>query len=781
MNRKNIERKDNTMDHDRYIKSLENNKKFLEEGTDQLPIIQSDIESLVKALQEDILKYNPLKLLSQLEIMAICSKSGITSECQQLNEEEYACQRAVEYVQSVYVSCERDPEMEVEDTDQAILTRIVSNIEKMYLLTSQYIMLYGIKYKEEHEEDRALIDEIVEAQLMYGVRGKRYQVFEKEYYTKLLYIHDTVFQECFQMSSNDIVNGIEKLQYALTQGKLDGMNKIAEILNENEDDDEETTDFYEVLRSHKEELQEYATQFMENQLNNVCLITGWKESFVKQLSFCIGEDTSFFSAEEYPGWPIIDLPVQKRPFIEINGQYYCFDYFSFIDNFYRAIQKMISRVKNEYQWSKNQQIASEKAVADIFGNLLPGCTIYSNNFYPVGTSLKQMCENDILVQYNDILCIIEVKAGSFVYTAPITDFKQHIESYKKLIQEPNNQCKRTLDYINSGEQVQLYNEDKTEKVTIDTSIIRDIYTFSVTIDNINTLAAKAEKSSFLQSSINGICIAIDDLMIYQDYFESPLIFLHYIKQRREATKNRRIDLCDELDHLGMYIEDNCYALENDVEQYSRVYYVGYRERLDTYYGELYHKDLSPNKPQQKLISLYNEIIKFLESSNIHNKIQIANYLLDLSSDAREQFSDSVNRLYDNQKATGRRNIVATVGHETNGTSYTCFIQQPHIKDTSWDDQVEYTLSIMNWFGETKRILICISFSEKKRITNIDFEELTEELITEQNKEKIYEIGKQRALEKIRKYQMIHGNKIPRNDLCPCGSGKKYKMCCKNRL
>jgi len=769
------------MDQERYLQCIENKSSMIQDNTDQLPRIKSEIDSLIIGIKEQVLKYNPLQLLGQLELLAISTKSGITSECQQLDDESYAYQRAVEYVHSIYVSCKREDNEDFEDQDQIILNRIVCNIEQLYKLTSMYILLYGIQYRQEHKDDEALIDDIIELQMMYGVRGKRYQIFEKEYYSKLLFIHDQVFQECFNMSANDIVNGIEKLQYALSQGKLDGLNKIVEILREDEEKNEESTDLYELLKSHREELQEDARQILEHKLNDVCCITGWNTSFVEQLAFCIGEDTSFFSAVEYPGWPIIDMPIQKRPFIKIDESYYCFDYFSFVDNFYRAIQKMISRVKKTYQWSSKQQLASEEAVADIFQKLLPGCAIYQNNYYPVGRSLKQMCENDIIIQYYDILFVIEVKAGSFVYTAPITDFKQHIESYKKLIQEPDSQCKRTLDYIKDKEIAQFYNEDKTEKMPIDTRAIRDIYTFSITVDNINALAAKAEKISFLKCLANTICIAVDDLMIYKDYFDSPLIFLHYLKQRREATNNPQINLNDELDHLGMYIEHNCYALtiENESQPH-KVYYMGYREKLDTYYGQLYHHELSPQKPQQKLLPFYNEIIRHLDASNIYNKIQISNFLLDFASDTREWFATSINDLYDKQSTTRKRSIITVVG-ESNKASYTCFVQQPGIEDVTRDEQVDYVLSTMAWFGETKRYLICIRFDQKKKIKDISLDELTDTLITDENKEKLLRMGEMRAREKLRKHRMIHGNKIPRNDLCPCGSGKKYKKCCENRL
>ena len=47
-----------------------------------------------------------------------------------------------------------------------------------------------------------------------------------------------------------------------------------------------------------------------------------------------------------------------------------------------------------------------------------------------------------------------------------------------------------------------------------------------------------------------IAICLDDLDLYADYLNSPLTFLHYLKQRQAATKLNQLYLYDELDHLG---------------------------------------------------------------------------------------------------------------------------------------------------------------------------------------------------------------------------------------
>ena len=55
-------------------------------------------------------------------------------------------------------------------------------------------------------------------------------------------------------------------------------------------------------------------------------------------------------------------------------------------------------------------------VENIFQSLLPHCLTYRSNYYPINNSMKQAAENDLIVLYDDVLIIVEVKAGSFVYT-----------------------------------------------------------------------------------------------------------------------------------------------------------------------------------------------------------------------------------------------------------------------------------------------------------------------------------------------------------------------------
>ena len=570
----------------RNVMSEQEHFQYMNKLSEKEPILKKKINDLVEKIIKNVLKCEPLKLLNYSQLNDIKSFLGKTSEFQSLGFEKIAIAHTTEYIQSIFVSSEKGEPAILEDPSE-LFFEISKEIEDLFCLIPQFYFAKLASYVKSNAIDNALLQELFEAQMAYWVRGERYQFIEFDYFRSLLSSHNNEFLKLFKISIKDILEGIKKMQYALSQGRVDPVNKLIKLFDSIQNVDEEKLE--DCFNTVIQEGQTYLSAFIGNELNDVCSITGWSKEFVDKLSFEIGEYKSFFNNKEYSGWPILDLPVQKRPFVKIDNTCYCFDYYSFVDNFYRVIQKTITRLDPTYNWSEVQQSASESMVAELLQRILPGCKIYKNNYYPYNkASLKQLCENDLIVEYYDVLLIVEIKAGSFVFTAPLLDFEQHIKSYKKLIEEPQNQCQRTFDYLKLSQFAKLYNKDKTEKVCIDMSKVKDVFMMSVTVDNINTFAARAEKISFIQSKCNSISIAVDDLMIYERYFESPLKFLHFLKQRRDATLLKSLVPTDELDHLGMYINNNCYALYYSNLKTDRVDPVGFRQELDTYFSQLYH-------------------------------------------------------------------------------------------------------------------------------------------------------------------------------------------------
>lgn len=737
--------------------------------------IMNEINKKVTLIRDKVVRCDPIQLLSFSSDMGQMTFLNLFSEFKVFSQ-DIPIARATEYIQSILVSSPKGELLNVKEDNSTFFFEILKDIEDLYTLVQDFYICWGSKLEDLIPNiDKDMMKFLMEAQMQYIVRGQRYQVFEVEYYQNLLNIHDNVFIELFNLRTLDIVEGIKKLQYSLSQGKLDMMNQLYKLFDEYENyqcDSEEK-----FFLEHKSEGKEFCNKIFGTELRDVAKITEWPEKFIKELSWEINSVSEVFEHQQFPGWPIIDLPVFKRPFIKVDNVAYCFDYYSFIDNFYRVLQKTITRMNTSYIWADYQKQASEKMVEGIFESLLPNCITYSSNHYPLSDSMKQFAENDLIVLYDDTIIIVEVKAGSFVYTPPISDYKAHIESYKALIEKADWQCQRTKDYLAKYDNPPLFDADHRLKAKIDMSKISSIYMMSVTVDNINTFAAKAEKISFLQLKSNAISIAVDDLMVYREYFKSPLLFLHFIQQRSIATQNPKLALNDELDHLGMYIKHNCYTFQTNFNpKKSTSNFIGYRKEIDDYFCKLYHPQLNPEKPQQNIPKLILEIIDYLESNLIERRSNIANYLLNFSSEAKESFCNQVYYVLKRQQQVRKEIPIYTAG-TGDSLRYICYINQEGIVEPTYLTKREYTLACLQWNSDTERHLIDLYFDSNSKFIKIQLECFTMQDIKTEENQHIKKLGEEIASKRIYQYQQLHKGKTGRNQLCPCGSGKKYKRCC----
>jgi len=456
---------------------------------------------------------------------------------------------------------------------------------------------------------------------------------------------------------------------------------------------------------------------------------------------------------------------------------YGFDYYTLFDNFYRAIQKAIFTLKPEYKitWKERQCLASENIVKSLFLKLLPGATAYNGNFYPVGNSLKQMNENDLLIIYKNCLFVIEVKAGSFPATPPINDFNAHIKAYTTLVQKADSQCSRTIKYIKNHQPAPFYDIDKQDKFEIESiTEFDEIYSFSVTVDNFNAFAAKAEKLNFITLSSKTIVISYDDLLAYENYFNSPIYFLHYLKQRKLAIDIPQIAMNDELDHLGMYIAHNMYSITaSEFPAEYKINWNGFRKDLDNYFCNLYLPELEAIKPEQNIPKEIMEIIGVLEAGISNDKIEVAHFLLNMSSEGKDDFCKAIHRAVRRQSEIGRMIVMSAFGE----IKYCLFIEIPGIKVLSGEERQEYVLSAILSDVSMPIMWIDLKYDKDGNLLDAKGKECRYSDIPADDIYRLKELSIKYAKSRIESYQRQEHTKVGRNDPCPCGSGKKYKKCC----
>lgn len=737
-----------------------------------------EISNKVDEVRAHITKCDPLILLTRARDNALLCQINKFSESEN-TPEDVMKMRSIEYIQSVIVSSEiKGFDSEIREEQERHIAGTLNAVEKL-LQEIQVFLWYWSFYAQDRDKiDDKLLEFIVEAQLYSFVRGERYQVFELEYLKHLLPPHDKILVELFGVSAQNIIEGLEKLEYSLTQARVDAHRDILKLHQDFIKQIDCGVDFQKAISESRQAGQIAAERAFGVSLNDVASLTQWTQTFIDALSYQINECKTFFYESEFSGWPIMEPAIHKKPFIKINNVAYCFDYYSLFDNIYRILRReIIDRCQNYREsWKDLQTKASEDMVKNLFLKLLPGAEIYTNNFYPMNNSLKQLAENDMLILYANVLIVVEIKAGSFPQTPPIIDYEAHIKAYKDLIEKADHQCDRTMQYINDNQAVKFYTQDKQEKFTINKDNYQETYAFSITVENINAFAARAEKMSFLNLKSKSISISYDDLLIYSNYFDSSLFFLHFLKQRKIAITIEQISLSDELDHLGMYIHHNLYSMTAlDIIAAGRAFWVGYRADLDKYLGSLYPiNNNHGTKPSQKVPQLIREIIQIMEKLQIPNMVYLSSYLLDLDGTTRTLFAKTIKDAYDKQRLTGIIMPVLGFGN----IRYCVFINIQGEQIVEYPYKYDYFYATVMRNKKHPLTWIDLFFDETGKVIDVSGKECSYSDIDPSDYERLEKLSVTYAKSKIETYKKYsHKHKIGRNSSCPCGSGKKYKHCC----
>ena len=96
-----------------------------------------------------------------------------------------------------------------------------------------------------------------------------------------------------------------------------------------------------------------------------------------------------------------------------------------------------------------------------------------------------------------------------------------------------------------------------------------------------------------------------------------------------------------------------------------------------------------------------------------------------------------------------------------------------------EDNIDVNTLVKNTYANMylskceKVLSVFLYYSSDYKIKKIDFKMLT----SDDKEAKSTEIMNMAEYLRCKRGLRLEGNKIVRNELCPCGSGKKYKKCC----
>lgn len=298
------------------------------------------------------------------------------------------------------------------------------------------------------------------------LRGNRYQVLEGEFYRYVLAPHDDVLKEVYGIGAFDIAVGFQDMADATRSGHADATDEMIKQFEAVQAfvaaQDKPLEDAMEAWVATNPDQSKAAGQAMDDMFRggiaNVSRHTNLPPKLLADLAYQRGEETEFFAAGDFAGTPYRTLPARKKPLIQLGSDYYAVDPCFTRDAGYRALLYNLLQRKPDYKkiFESRQKTMSEAAFADILAAQLSGATVFREIYYKDPTS-KQWSENDTLILIDDVLFLVEAKAGAAATIAsPALDFGRHAQSVQDLVVKAYKQCERFFNYLNSADEVPLY-------------------------------------------------------------------------------------------------------------------------------------------------------------------------------------------------------------------------------------------------------------------------------------------------------------------------------------
>ena len=771
------------------------------QGREELAEVRAEIDRLVAEVASEVSRLPSLSLLVSAKTYNDFVYRGVKREVD-VGPRQLHADRLIEYLQSMVAALPRATRQSEEITEEswdAMSRRVRVLFDK---ITAEFLPRFGLPWLFEADPRRSEDTWIqYELQALWlNVRGKRHYAHVPRHLQDLFLPHTEVLEDTYGLTSKEFVSSFETVFRSLVFGvretleDLDGLRQDVESASGRRVGGKgplaqiQSLLAFESLiqeRDWMRRLESVVGRLVGADLYDVGKLTDLPRDLLDDLSWSPGEAADFLDGA-YGGWPLTVPPAFRRPLIALESGYYCFEPHLVFDHLYRAVQGAVARRRGGLpeSWNRVQQGLSEGLSLENLRQLLPGAKTWSAVHYkaPAGRDGKsQWCETDGVLTFDDHLFVLECRAGAFTYTDPMTDFPAYVASLENLVKKPATQGQRFLDYLRSASSVELFDELHKPVGTLRASDFRCVTVCAVTLDSFTELAARAQHLGSIGLDFGGAPIwslSLDDLRCFSDIFDDPIVFLHFVEQRRRSFESRIVELGDELGHVALYLKEGRYvdAMESRARNArrgteDRLGFPGLLTDIDAFFSKrLEVPGLRCDLARPKPVAV-EEIVRVLSACGKQGRARVGSFLLDLTGKSRQDLGEYV-RSVPQGRATTHPVALSVRGTRDITVFRWRFPSVPPNRSLA----LEHARIVALVNGDRLRLLLELTYDEDGGLSNVEWEWIDAEAIPEPERTRLMAGAEGLRVKRIARARAAHG-KIGRNARCPCGSGKKWKRCC----
>lgn len=575
-----------------------------EDKAETVDNVRKEMELLADKTRDLVLLQPPIELLgyllAQFQMSMMFNPDGTDDAPRPNTEAVKTFQFALEYVHAVW-SCHADLKLKDTSFDENAAGELLNTLSELEEQTMLYCLISSLTQTEFHAKTTWTM-----------IRGHRYQVLEEEFFRFVLEPHDDALREAYGVGFADIALGIQNIANAFRGGLNNAVTKLEEHMEATFREIEDTSETLEAVikkrRSDSAFTSDIADCLNDMLFGGVCNLSrhsNLPRALLEDISYEPGENIDFFDGGPFTGTPMRRLPARIKPGIKLGEEFYAADGQFVRDSAYRAIQwGLWKRLPYRDEWLKRQGHVVEQSFQLIFLNQLKDARIYKSVYYR-DIDTNQWVETDRLILLEDILLVVEAKAGVMPMQSPSTNFKSHERVIQDLIVKAYRQCRRFIDYLTSADEKELYKlEDGEYKkiATIRREDFRMIFPIGLTVEAFTPFSAMAKELAGIEV-ISGqhafMSMSVDDLFVLKRFLPTTGELFHYLEVRQQVAGLKGALLFDELDHLGAYITKNRFDLDikDQLEQNDQVSWDGFSDSVDQFFeGKNWQTDSPPTQP-----------------------------------------------------------------------------------------------------------------------------------------------------------------------------------------
>lgn len=389
-------------------------------------------------------------------------------------------------------------------------------------------------------------------------------------------------------------------------------------------------------------------------------------------------------------------------------------------------------------------------------------------------------EIDVLVTFGVFAIVVQAKSKKLTIEARKGNGKQLEDDFKKAIQDAYDQsylCSQLLQ-----KEGYIFKDEYGNEVKIQSNF-KTIFPICIVSDHFPALAAQAR--IFLKYQTTNVIkhpYVMDVFLIdmITEMLPSPLWVLDYLIKRSDYGNSLLSN--HELVIFSAYIKQNLYFGEESTlvmldDDISIDLELAMLARRDGHDGEKNPEGFLTSHKNSHVGSIINDI----EFSADYCLQKLGLHLLSMNSDSINLLNEAISKMIAQFKIDHRHHDISLpLLKEKTGLTFHC---NEDDSETAYKrlithcEKRKYTCKAESWvgccFSPTKNIFRCASYHESQWNQSDEMDRLVADLKP---------ISPEHHIENIKNLSFgekpqIKPRKIGRNELCPCGSGKKYKRCC----